>query len=150
MSNVTYTCTLWLGNTYSFLIHIFHGSVTVVRQSFHGILVLYIMHDISKVYCFISLTTYWDSIWTFDFWCINHARQQQGLLSDLDFLWIRDIGLLIISGHASPLHHVRFFQTWLIYPITYCHEFNLNICFLTYKFDWSISFTTYTKINLNI
>jgi len=103
-------------------------------QSFHGILVLYIMYDIPKFYCFISLTTSWDWIWTFGFWCINQARQKQGLPPDLDFLWIRDIdGTFIyffeLFQNTLVLFIMYFFPNLIDvpYPIIYFQKFNFNI-----------------------
>ena len=49
---------------------------------------------------FIDLITSTNSIWTFGFWHIDRARQQQGLVLD-PVLRIWDVGLLIISGNVS-------------------------------------------------
>ena len=92
---------------------IFSRSGTLVCWSVNKVSVEFIMKNIPNSYCFCSWSASTNSIGTFGFWYINQAKKPKGLVLDPDFLRIRDISLLLISGNVSPIHHV---VDWLISP----------------------------------
>ena len=124
---------MWSSSRNLFLIRIFHESITVVEQSFKEILDLYILKDILQSDWFISFTNSRNSIWTVGMWHINPVIQQQGLVPDPEFFLIWDVGLLIISGNVSIIHHACHPQNWFIYYVNYFHTFKLSLGLLTYK-----------------